>query len=456
MALSAATIFEVRTATGSNNNGGGYVEGAAGTDWSQQAASHANGTNLTVDATTNTKVNPDGYTVATTDVGNIIQITTTGTGGTFTTGFYQITVATTGTTLTQRWTLDRSPAAVTDLGATWAMGGAVASVNTLLASGNLIAGQTIYATGTETRSAAMTAITAAIRISGYGTSRNDGGKYIIQATAGMGTLFSSTANPFLIENVKFDGNSQTITATFVSITGNAGWGNNIEITGVSGSQAVASMFGSYRQLYIHDNSTSGFVFTQTTTNAVFTGQEVEIVNNTSASSAINCAGSTLQFSLDRFIINNNGGDGIKVNVVGSMQCTNGVINASGANGINNIGTATNMNGIALNNVVISNSVSKAIAMTTTTSNLYRTRLANVYQYNSGTASSGTFFGTLGSLSADPFVNASGGNFALSPTSASFSTLANVGFTYPRGTTVDYSSLGAADPKPSVGNGILLF
>lgn len=34
MALSSATVFEVRT-TGADTNGGGFVAGAAGTDYSQ-------------------------------------------------------------------------------------------------------------------------------------------------------------------------------------------------------------------------------------------------------------------------------------------------------------------------------------------------------------------------------------------------------------------------------------
>ena len=36
MALSASTVWEVRPATGSDNNGGGFVTGASGTDYSQQ------------------------------------------------------------------------------------------------------------------------------------------------------------------------------------------------------------------------------------------------------------------------------------------------------------------------------------------------------------------------------------------------------------------------------------
>lgn len=133
MALSSKTIWEVRT-TGSDNNGGGFVADASGTDRSQQDAAHASGTNLTVHASTNTDVLPDGHTPDAADVGNIIQITA-GTG--WTTGFYEIKSIQSG-----YWRLDRSPAAATTAGGTWAMGGALASV--AVAGNASVAGNDIW------------------------------------------------------------------------------------------------------------------------------------------------------------------------------------------------------------------------------------------------------------------------------------------------------------------------
>lgn len=118
MALNAATTWEVRS-TGSDNNGGGFHTGASGTDRSQQDAAFASGVNLTVDATTNTDVAPDGITPGASDVGNIIQITA---GASFTLGFYEIASIQAG-----KWRLDRSPAAVNSTGGTWAYGGALAT-----------------------------------------------------------------------------------------------------------------------------------------------------------------------------------------------------------------------------------------------------------------------------------------------------------------------------------------
>lgn len=140
MAISSTAIFQVRS-TGVDTSGGGYVAGGGGTDFSQQNSPQGNGTNLTVDPTVNTKIIPDGYTVVAADVGNIIQITTTGTGAVFTLGFYQIVTATPGTTLTQRWTLDRSPAIISSIGAVWAMGGALLTI--AKAQSGAVSGNTI-------------------------------------------------------------------------------------------------------------------------------------------------------------------------------------------------------------------------------------------------------------------------------------------------------------------------
>ena len=55
MALSANTIFEIRTA-GDNNAGGGFVAGASGTDYSQQNAIHATRADLVIDGTIDTDI----------------------------------------------------------------------------------------------------------------------------------------------------------------------------------------------------------------------------------------------------------------------------------------------------------------------------------------------------------------------------------------------------------------
>ena len=46
MALPAATVWEVRPTAGSDTNGGGFVAGASGTDYSQQNAANSAGSDI--------------------------------------------------------------------------------------------------------------------------------------------------------------------------------------------------------------------------------------------------------------------------------------------------------------------------------------------------------------------------------------------------------------------------
>src|SRR6476661_4844198 len=121
MSLSAATVWEVRPAGSgaSDNNGGGFVAGASGTDFSQQDAAAYSGTNLAIDAATNTKVTSATHNFVAADVGNLLQITA---GAGFTTGFYQIV-----SVASNAATLDRSAGTLGSTGGTFAVGGALAS-----------------------------------------------------------------------------------------------------------------------------------------------------------------------------------------------------------------------------------------------------------------------------------------------------------------------------------------
>lgn len=54
MSLSAATVFEVRPGAGNSTNGGGFVAGATGTDYSQQNNKNSGSTDKsTTDAVAN-------------------------------------------------------------------------------------------------------------------------------------------------------------------------------------------------------------------------------------------------------------------------------------------------------------------------------------------------------------------------------------------------------------------
>ena len=114
MALSAATNWDVRTG-GSDSNGGGSVVGAAGTDYSQSNSPGFSGTDLT--SVSSLVVSSASHNFVSTDVGNIVQITSSTSG--FTTGFYQIVSVS-----ANQATFDRSPGTV-GVGGVWAEGGSL-------------------------------------------------------------------------------------------------------------------------------------------------------------------------------------------------------------------------------------------------------------------------------------------------------------------------------------------
>lgn len=97
-ALSAQTIWEVRTA-GSATNGGGFVIGVT---------SKATGTDLAVSAGSNVSASSTSYGFTSADIGRWIKVTS-GTG--FTVGLYQVTGVATGVAI-----LSASPAAISTTG----------------------------------------------------------------------------------------------------------------------------------------------------------------------------------------------------------------------------------------------------------------------------------------------------------------------------------------------------
>ena len=101
MALSANTDWEVRT-SGSADNGGGFVVGASGTDYSQQDAAELSLTDGITSGAGSTTLSSiaGGFTSAM--VGNLVYIAS---GTNFTTGFYEITSYTNANQVV----LDRSP-----------------------------------------------------------------------------------------------------------------------------------------------------------------------------------------------------------------------------------------------------------------------------------------------------------------------------------------------------------
>src|ERR1700680_1745544 len=139
MAITATAAWRVRP-SGVNTNGGGYDAGIAGaaTDYSQQNAAQASGTNgATVGTTDFADVTAAAFTSAM--IGNAIYIT----GAGQTTGFYFVVAFVSAAHVT----LDRSPG--TGTSATWHLGGGWADwwTNT---TANIVPGNIVYILGSGT------------------------------------------------------------------------------------------------------------------------------------------------------------------------------------------------------------------------------------------------------------------------------------------------------------------
>lgn len=191
-ALPAATTWELRTA-GNNNNGGCFVAGASGTDYSQQNAAQYTFTDLVL--VTTTTVSSASHTFDANDIGNCLHITA---GVNFTQGFYQIVSQAAGVA-----TLDRAAGTMGSTGGTFAVGGAVAVPSTV--TNNWTAGNTAY--------------------------MKADGTYTVTTTAGIGTLTTPSVTTSFIgyNSTRTDCGHPTWTSATNSIhlvTFNSGGGSN--------------------------------------------------------------------------------------------------------------------------------------------------------------------------------------------------------------------------------------
>lgn len=218
MALSANTVWEVRPAGSgaADTNGGGFVTGSGGTDYSQQDSPQLTVTDGSCSATTTLTSATGGFTSAM--VGNILYLSSGP-------GWYQITAFTDTNTVT----LDRAGPSASGMtvnvggalatpggfGAVWAAHG-VSGMSAWLATGTYtLSGATVNTAGGPIN---LNATTGRIDFEGYNTTRGDRGTppVINAGTQTALTLFKmagAIATPQHVVNVKVDGNSQT------SITG---------------------------------------------------------------------------------------------------------------------------------------------------------------------------------------------------------------------------------------------
>jgi hypothetical protein len=351
MALAAATTWEVRT-TGNDSNGGGFVAGASGTDFSQQNAAQYTFANLasTNANTASPTVTSASHNFVAADVGNIMQITA---GPNWTAGFYQIV-----SVAANAATLDRACGSVASVSSgTFAVGGALATLTKLIGSA-LVAKNTAYIkAGTYTISSQLTLPDASFELvtpttlTGYSTSRGDGGRPTIQTSSGSTSYVRDGSNTgWCIQNIIFDGNS--IADQALQCSGQMGKIKNCKFIGgttfglrVSGSYvlvldceatantAVTGLHCDGAAVLIncvsHDNNAIGIVTDVHGTalyclsyNNTGAGHHGFVNNNAADAKFIGC------------LSYNNAGDGFNVTPNGSLTTLNNVSYGNGGYGFN--------------------------------------------------------------------------------------------------------------------------
>jgi hypothetical protein len=470
MAIAATAVWEVRS-TGNDSNGGGFDPAKTGTDYSQQVAAQQSGVNLTVDATTNTQVIPDGYVPnATTDPGNIIQITTTGAGAAFTVGFYEI-VSVTGV----KWVLDRSPAAVSSLGAHGSMGGALATVGTAC---GINAGAGIYvkngtyeftssnnASGGRFTTPTSGANSAEFFVIGYSSTRtpaNTGTKPVFQPANGTNNIAVCTPSQItVIRNIDFE-NAHASTGCTAINAGNQYV--NIEHclivgykTGIQGNSGLMATVNDVSVTMSNENNAIGI---DSIGYCQVCGVTVKGGNGSQQTGIVIYYYTTLTNVLVYSVGNNSDGKSTGIYMNGrNLSVRNVTVDGVYGNGIDIAATATD---VALIDALVTNTTSSQA------NNGYGIyghglcdsfRIINCAGYNNTTngdypSANVTTLSLRGfvSLSADPYVNRSSADFTPNSVTGGGAALKSAAFptSYPGVGTSNYQYIGAITPQPSHG------
>jgi hypothetical protein len=425
MALSASTVWEVRV-SGSDTNGGGFVTGAAGTDWSRQDAAQYSVTDAVTDGTTT--ITSATANFGTDVVGNILYIQ--GGTGAITAGWYQITVRNSATSIT----VDRSTGLTTGIGATLTIGGALlspgimASVMTVAHMRAFVKAGTYSITSTS-NNVAGGCLSAGSRtlVIGYNTTRafgNTDTQPVIQTNVASATQVANVAVGF--NNITFDGNNQTASKHC------AGAGRFIGCT-IKNFNTISSGTSFYLSCLATANSAAALVG-----NAFF----CESHGNTATPVQLDFAGSFL-LSYDNTGASTDG-----------IQTTGPLLNCTSVgNGRDGFAQAANgANNFHVNLISQSNGRYGFRADTTT-------YLINYASYNNTSgATNGSVEVSFNPIAytADAFVSVAGDNYGLNNLAGAGAALRAKGMagllaTYPRGLTESHLDIGAAQHEATGGS-----
>lgn len=451
-AVSSTAQWELRT-TGADNNGGFFVPGGGGTDFSQQNAAQYTFADL---ASANGTTNPCTVTSAShnfvaADVGNGMHISA---GTNWTTGWYQIV-----SVAANAATLDRACGSAAALsGGTFFVGGGLLTVGgagtaTTSAAGGGAAnnvGTVNIRAGTYTLTS--TAILGASGLwQGYQTTHGDNGTppTITTATNSTDLIHLTGANASTIfDNIVFTTTAGTPAIGILEVTANAAYVGIRE-----------SSFSGFTNAINCDNIGAHFECAKLDLNGV------EIKNSTSDGLTTTGTGTV---SCVACWIHNSTGDGIKAsNSGGNMDVfiSNSILSANGGKGIEQVGSTAGVKFICSFSDIANNTgdgvlISFAIDSTSciyygnggwginaptgaTQITPFSVNQNNAFGANTSGARNNVNAGLNEiTLTANPFTSAT--NFALNSTAGGGAALKTLGFpgTFPGGLTVSTSNIGA--------------
>lgn len=434
MSIPIATVWEVRSATGSDNNGGGYLPGSTGTDYSQQTSPQYALTGL---ASAGSGATILSAAAAANMVGNIANVVS---GTNVTPGLYFVLSVSVGVSIT----FDSSVATGVATSVVINIGGARAKLSTTVAAATQ--NNIIYFKGSETVTSTMNlslsfsgsniAPFSPFSIIGYGSTRGDGGRatfttatnsvnaitysggqysfqnLLISCTAGTpghGIIANTAAHYYDLSlvNCRITGFNEGIRSPFntqIDIVPLTIINCEIDSCTVYGVHTVSRIAILYS--YIHDNASDGF-FMDTV------GSQVE-------------AGYLIVGS----VIKSNGGDGVHHTTQGANNISScdghivncALINNTGAGYHFSSGTAVSLN--IINSIIDSNGTGFSGAGNQT---IVGVQFNNAVWNNTTLRSN--FPPGIGevTLTGDPFTSRSTGDFSLNATAGAGAACKAAGF-----------------------------
>lgn len=456
MAIPANTVWEVRY-DGDNTNGGGWVTGSSGTDYSQQAAAQWSVT----DAVTN---NTTTITSATANfnssvVGNVLYIVVGGTA-------YRryVTTYTNSTTIVVDATLSAGS------GQTMKIGGAVATMGgSVLASGGSArqqtAGNIIYVKYNASAYSFSTSycaysgtIAAPNYIVGYDTTRTldntDSNRPTFQSTSGSTYSFYVSGSCWYFRNLIVDCNNQLF--SYAAALANGGVGHIFErcdFLNYYGSSCIDQQSCNYismiRCRFVGNTSAYSIGGTRITGHTY-----IENCEFLAGRYAINVA--TVATTV---IIRNTTFKGC---VLAALICTQsgGLLHVTNCNFVGNTTHAIDISGATpiaslFENCIVTNNGGWGWYATSRKD----VRILNCagYSNTSGNYNSSYITNVTGfiSLSGDPFVDRTNNNFALDTTASEGNALRQVGYptSSASGSSTNYLDIGAIQNTSSSSGGI---